>query len=173
MRFFYKFINEKKGSSTIEFALVIPIFFSLLVGMVDLGLYFKLQSQLERSVTRSAEIVSTFTDNTLSSEYIALISQMKKMGKYNDPSDYLVSARIFISNGAGYFSGSEVFRDGDLSTASCPITTHTDIDTVKLPDTDKLVAIDVCHRLDNYLGLGNNTFRYIKESRYIKIQNPS
>src|SRR5215467_11538747 len=53
------FFRRDKGSAAIEFAMVAPVFFVLLMGTIEAGVIFFAQSSLQNAVNDAARLVRT------------------------------------------------------------------------------------------------------------------
>jgi Flp pilus assembly protein TadG len=116
---FIRRARNKKGTTVVEFALVLPIFFLLVLGIFDFGRYFfvdhtlqyatregmrlalvgrKLNDQQGHPMTREASIIKTIKDNaSLAVDPSSLSIYIFKIGSdYSDPSNW----QTFVGNGA-------------------------------------------------------------------------
>jgi len=59
-----KKVSNERGQNLIEFALVIPIFLWLLMGMIDFGWYIKLSHDLTRANSQGARVAAYGAENS-------------------------------------------------------------------------------------------------------------
>jgi hypothetical protein len=91
--------KSEKGATLVEFALVMPVFFLLLFGVIDFGRYFFVQHTLQygtREGTRLALVGKQLTDPNNPSQLLSRLESIKKMIKDSvamavNPNDVVIS----------------------------------------------------------------------------------
>ena len=107
----FKFSINRRGAAAVEFALVLPIFLTLLFGIVDFGRYFFVQHTIQfatREGTRLALVGRTLIDPDTQlpmSRIASIITQIKESARLAvDPSELEISVFPVTINADGSYS---------------------------------------------------------------------
>lgn len=121
----WRFLKARRGASALEFALVGPAFFILLIGVFDLSILFFLMLTLENATLDAARFGSTgaVPENATRDERIRQIVHGATMGLLDDKGldirmlvyetyeDVAAAEWLFDVNGNGSHDPGEVFDD--------------------------------------------------------------